>query len=236
MAKGKTGQVNDWLFLYIAGSAPTDDLNGSVNADAGWNIPHFWVGKNTGLLKKVKFHRTKLAYRLEMSLQRSANPAKRNLLFADRYDAELTFVGNPAFKPGMLIYIDATSLGLEGGPFSPTNPEWQSDLGVGGYYRIIDVTHTANSDKFETNLRTIAELTTRDMKLRKVLKEASAKGDTAGAKYLKDLAIGYDEPQTEARQNWEAEMHEWRQTASTDAVRAYDDRMKAQGGGKDWIR
>ena len=171
---GKKGQTSDWLFLYIGGSAPVN-LNGKEFSDKVWNIPHFWVGRNKGILKKVNFSRTKLAYRLEMSAQRGADMAKRNLLFADRYDAELTFAGNPAFKPGMLIYINATSLGLGsaegGGSMSATNPEWQADLGVGGYYRIIDVTHQVSADSFETKLRTISELSTRDMKLREFKKD-----------------------------------------------------------------
>ena len=175
---GKKGQTSDWLFLYMAGDAPVT-LNGKEFSDKVWNIPHFWVGRNKGILKKVNFSRTKLAFRLEASLQRGEDMAKRNLLFADRYDAELTFAGNPAFKPGMFIYINAASLGLgggiDGGPLNPSNPEWQSDLGVGGYYRITDVTHQVNADSFETKLRTISELSTRDMKLRK-FKSAIRKG------------------------------------------------------------
>ena len=164
MKRGHASQVSEWLFMYIGGESPVK-LKGSHGGDKRINIPHFSIGASSGILKKVNLSRTKIPFRLEASLSHASNPAKRNLLYADRYDAELIFVGNPTFKPGMLIFLDPRSLGLGGGGPSSRNPEWRADLGIGGYYRIIDVTHEVSADKFETRIRTIAERTLRDIKI-----------------------------------------------------------------------
>ena len=160
-SKGKSQKPpKEYMFLYVIGSE-SDSLNGDMDQDKSRNIPHFFVGADRGILKQVQFSKTKIKYLLEASLGRNAK-AKSNLLYADRYDAQVVLLGNPGFKPGSLLYIDPRAYGL-GLTKGLGDPQWRADLGIGGYYRVVQVSNEINEDKFETSLKTINEYSTRQM-------------------------------------------------------------------------
>ena len=161
---GSSGQYTQWLYLYVQGGETRNSrLNGSDKEDSKRNIPHYFIGSDKGVVKNISFEKTKIPGKRESLLFKSVQEGttNTNLLFSDRYDANLTLLGNPVFKPGMLIYIDPRALGLG---ISTVNPEpFMYELGVGGYYRIIKVAHTLDDSKFETKIDTISEFSTREI-------------------------------------------------------------------------
>jgi hypothetical protein len=121
------------------------------------------VGADKGIVKNISFSRTKIKNKLESNLLRSKEGGDQNsnLLFADRYDADITIFGNPTFKPSMFLYVNPRSLGL--GITTDDARSYMSDLAVGGYYRITKVSNTLTEDSYETKIDTILELSTRQI-------------------------------------------------------------------------
>lgn len=78
----------------------------------------------------------------------------------DKYDATVTLFGSPIYAPGMLIYIDPVGFGLVS---TLDKAEWATQIGIGGYYRIVNVSTTISEKDFTTQLSTIAELDFRDI-------------------------------------------------------------------------
>jgi len=162
--KGSANQHSQWLYIYVVGGETRNSLlNGKIDEDLDRNIPHYFVGADTGVIKNIDFTKTKIPGKRESLIFRSVNdgPVTDNLLFSDRYDAKIRLLGNPIFKPGMLIYIDPRAMGLGISDISPA--DYMSALGVGGYYRVVRVHSSLDSSKFETELGTISEFSSREI-------------------------------------------------------------------------
>jgi hypothetical protein len=175
-AGGKKGSATikqtEWIYLYTMGSS-SDFLakhKGNSTFNINNDIPHYYIGGQHGILKSVSFSRTNIPGKLEAALASGAEPTRKNLLFQNKYDAQVEIFGNPIFKPGMLIYLDPRGIGLGsidtyGTPTSPTGVDFRYDLGIGGYYRVVNVTNTMSSGIFSTALTTTAELDLRDIRI-----------------------------------------------------------------------
>jgi len=164
IGKGKANQYSQWLYIYVAGGATENSgLRGKIDEDLKRNIPHYFVGADSGVIKDINFSKTKIPSKRESMLLRSKNEGtiQDSLLFADRYDAKVTLLGNPIFKPGMLIYIDPRAMGLGIADIAPE--QYMSDLGIGGYYRVVRVHSKLDSSKFETEISTVSEFSSREI-------------------------------------------------------------------------
>jgi len=162
--KGKAHVYSQWLYVSIAGGQTQNSkLKGKIDDDEEKNIPHYFVGADTGVVKGISFSKTKIPGKRESLIARSKvnGTAADNLLFSDRYDANIRVIGNPVFKPGMLVYVDPRSMGLG---ISDINPaEYMSSLGIGGYYRVVRVNSKLDSNTFETEIKTISEFSSREI-------------------------------------------------------------------------
>ena len=150
--------LRQYYFLYVGGIT-NNTLKGNEKKDKGRGIFHVHLGKDRGLIKKVNFKRTDLPMQREARILGSKDEAASNLLFSDHYNSEITMIGNAIFKPGMLIFINPTGLGLE--PVATTCSQiqgsWSSKLGIGGYYLVTRVESVIEEGKFETVLGLVAE-------------------------------------------------------------------------------
>jgi hypothetical protein len=178
--RGQNNNINssinqtEWIHLYTAGSN-TDALSKTPNTTrSGFNftnnICHIYVGGQKGILKSISFARTQIPGKLESALSSGGDPARKNLLFQNKYDATIELFGNPVFKPGMLLWVDPRALGLGsidtyGTNTSPQGIDFRYDLGIGGYYRIVNVSNELSSGLYVTKLTTVAELDLRDIRL-----------------------------------------------------------------------
>jgi hypothetical protein len=161
----------EWIYLYTVGS--NSDFLAKNKGKSSFNIfndiPHFYIGGQKGMLREVSFSRTQIPGKLEAALSSGASPARKNLLFQNKYDAQVSIFGNPVFKPGMLIYLDPRGIGL-GTPEGidqqdPGGVDFKYDLGIGGYYRVHNVSNEISSGIFTTTLSTTAELDLRDIRI-----------------------------------------------------------------------
>jgi hypothetical protein len=158
--------------LYTVGS--NSDFLAKQKGGSAFNIsndiPHYYIGGQKGVLKSVNFSRTQIPGKLEAALSAGGDPTRKNLLFQNKYDAEIEIFGNPVFKPGMLIYLDPRGIGLGSidtynTSKSPDGVDFRYDLGIGGYYRVVNVSNDIASGVFTTKITTVAELDLRDMRI-----------------------------------------------------------------------
>ena len=162
----------EWIYLYTVGS--NSDFLAKQKGSSAFNIsneiPHYYIGGQKGVLKSVNFSRTQIPGKLEAALSAGGDPTRKNLLFQNKYDAEIEIFGNPVFKPGMLIYLDPRGIGLGSidtysTSKSPNSVDFRYDLGIGGYYRVVNVSNDLANGAFTTKITTVAELDLRDMRI-----------------------------------------------------------------------
>jgi hypothetical protein len=170
---GLSTEWSDWIYVYCQGvkSGRTKNFNGNIEDDANIYLPHFFTGANKGIVKSVKFQKTKLEGQTEAMIERASNhqqnkKVRSNLIFTSRYDATLTLFGNPTFKVGLYVYIDPRSMGI--GISSSFKDRIENDLGIGGYYLIYRAKHTIKDGEYTTELSLIQEYGIREiLKFRK---------------------------------------------------------------------
>ena len=160
--------VEEWIYISIGGS-PLKELANlhRKNKSAVYSqhnnkfgIPHLYIGSQRGILRDISFKRIQIPYRREAVIQKQQSELKRNLLFMDKYDANINVFGSAHYIPGMLVYVDPVGLGL-----TPNldKREWAAEIGIGGYYRIVSVEIKISESEFSTTLVTKSELDFRDI-------------------------------------------------------------------------
>jgi len=176
-ARGQSDSTNssinqtEWIHLYTVGSNNDILANTANDVRSGFNnfnnIAHIYIGGQKGILKNVSFSRTQIPGKLEAALEAGNDKnAKRNLLFQNKYDATIEIFGNPIFKPGMLIWLDPTAIGLgsvETYGKLRYGKSFRYELGIGGYYRVVNVSNELSSGFYVTKLQTVAELDLKDI-------------------------------------------------------------------------
>ena len=148
------GDLKHYIILYDAGSSALPTYIGSqtllYKRNLANNIPHFFIGANKGILKTVSFRKTEVPFLQEARVIDNGDTDFG--LLREKYDCNLSVVGNPHFTQGMKLYIDPTLTGF------PENSGYknivQRELGLGGYYDIVGVTSTIDSQSFDTEVQT----------------------------------------------------------------------------------
>lgn len=126
---------------------PLNDPEG----DAKNGIFHFTYGQDYGLIKSINFSRADQPY-----LKEAKAVGKQTFYlgqFRDRYNADITMIGNNLYYPGMILYI-RPSVEASGTP-SKDKPNFSQISGIGGYYFVHEVESSITEDGYETKLKTI---------------------------------------------------------------------------------
>lgn len=124
---------------------PTIPLN--LEQDESQGIYHYTYGQDYGLVKAINFSRIDQPY-----LKESKAVGQETFYlgqFRDRYNADITMVGNNIYYPGMLLYITPSVEGVLG------EPNFSQISGIGGYYIVIEVESKISEEGYETKLKTI---------------------------------------------------------------------------------
>lgn len=119
--------------------------------DAKNGIFHFTYGQDYGLIKSINFSRVDQPY-----LKEAKAVGKQTFYlgqFRDRYNADITMIGNNLYYPGMILYI-RPSVEASGTP-SKDRPNFSQISGIGGYYFVHEVESSITEDGYETKLKTI---------------------------------------------------------------------------------
>lgn len=152
-----------YMFIY---SYITPHLSppgrGNREEDLARGVHHFYIGAPTGLVKKMTFNKSDIAF-----LRESRFMAQGDLGIAQLgavYNVTVDMIGNTIYYPGMELYIDP--LGIGGTEFG--NPgaggQWNKGktkfsgrsianaMGFGGYHSVIKVQSRIGAGKFQTTL------------------------------------------------------------------------------------
>jgi hypothetical protein len=123
--------------------------------DADLGVYHFTVGEDYGLLKSANFSRIDTPYLKEAK----AVGRKTFYLgqFRDRYNVDITMVGNNIYYPGMMLYIQPSAEAVQtvNSDKPEENPSFAQITGIGGYYFVEKVDSTISEDGYETKLSCI---------------------------------------------------------------------------------
>lgn len=152
--EGITTPVKD-LFNYITIFAETTrgktDKRGIKTDDEKNGIMHYQIGRDRGILKKIKFSKTDMQYIREARFFRHGNDGLMQLSAV--YKVSMDMVGNTLYYPGMEVFIDPRGLLGAGTDFNPTVKNTIANkLGFGGYHLITSVKSSIGPGKFTTTV------------------------------------------------------------------------------------
>jgi len=160
--EGSRTQYKEYMLLQgdtIAPQMPTraNDIATRLAYNSKHSVPTFYIGNNKGLLKSVRFIRNGLPPGMVAeNIIKNADNSAGNLAMAGLYTCRIEMFGNPLILNGMYVYINPRSLGI---PDSITEDIagginkyiWASNVGLGGYYLVNQVTHTLDSRGYTTS-------------------------------------------------------------------------------------
>jgi len=141
-AIGSPGNEEKFLFIY-ASARGRKRLSGDYKKDRKLGIPHFGIGQDAGIVKKIKFQRIDTKYLTEARVVDDKQAGMGQLF--EKYNATIDLYGCPLFRNGQFVYIDPTTVGVD--------RETAQILGLGGYYIITTVEGDLTRDGYETRLK-----------------------------------------------------------------------------------
>lgn len=152
--EGTATPVKD-LFNYITIFAETTrgktDKRGIKTDDEKNGIMHYQIGRDRGILKKIKFSKTDMQYIREARFFRHGNDGLMQLSAV--YKISMDMVGNTLYYPGMEVFIDPRGLLGGGTEFDPTETNSIANkLGFGGYHLVTSVKSSIGPGKFTTTV------------------------------------------------------------------------------------
>ena len=148
--------VND-LYNYVTIYVETPRLKSLKDAkttraeDEAKGVMHYQIGRDRGILKKLKFTKSDMQYIREARFFRHGNDGLMQLSAV--YKVTMDMVGNTLYYPGMEVFIDPLSLF---GADEESDPRVKNSvanrLGFGGYHLITNVRSSIGPGKFTTTV------------------------------------------------------------------------------------
>ena len=150
--EGSLEQMYNYFLVYPVSDNTQYTGEGMFDDDGMKGVYHFGIGRDRGIVKKVKFNKTDIQGLREA---RFFNHGTDGLLqLGAVYKVTLEMIGNTVFYPGMEIFIDPRGLG--GTSFDPTKVNSVAhSLGLGGYHLITKVNSAIGPGKFNTTVEAI---------------------------------------------------------------------------------
>ena len=141
--------THNYLLIYGDQENPYE-LRGNITKDRERGIYHLYFGNEYGLVKKMQFKRD------DMPFMRSANLVANtkgkhdaSKILREKYNVNIEMVGNNLFDVGSKVNIHPT---IPGSGKLETREKVMLDLGVGGYFDIIENSNIIEDGKFSTTL------------------------------------------------------------------------------------
>lgn len=111
---------------------------------------------NKGILKGVTFEREDIPGHAEARLFSDRTSVAGNIALREKYNTKLDLIGTTSLSPGSLFYLDPLPLDL--GWAKGEKRSFARQLGLGGMYRVVNVTSNINFDSagsiWETTVNT----------------------------------------------------------------------------------
>jgi len=130
-----------------------DPLNfrGNYEDDRKRGIPHIFMGRDRGIVKRVTFRKNPIAYDRERRIAEEGKSFDPVVALASLYDVDMETYGNSLFLLGTYFFLLPTGMG--GGLGLPNKAGSLANLmGLGGYYFINKITWSVASGRFTNNI------------------------------------------------------------------------------------
>ena len=148
--KERLNPENVAYYFITSAREGVDSLNGDYSVDIKKNIYHFFLGDERGLLRDVSFSRNDNP-NFTAAQMLDANMGNDNRILRAVYNANIDLYGNNIFVPGMTLYVNPSYPGMR------LQDPILLEIGLGGYYRIVEVTNKIQPGLYTTSLKTTWE-------------------------------------------------------------------------------
>jgi len=123
-----------YLCFHAGNVLPREKMKGIRSEDHNRGIYHFKTGMNKGIIHTITLKRTNATFLPEVKFETSGFDGLKQLI--DVYDVNIKMDGFFNIYPGQYIYVDPAG-------FDPSNNVTNlTELGVGGYCMITNISHT----------------------------------------------------------------------------------------------
>ena len=144
----------NYIIIYVDAARVKTDKLGIKLDDEKNGIMHYQLGRDRGILKKIKFSKSDMQYIREARFFRHGHDGLMQLSAV--YKISMEMVGNTLYYPGMEVFIDPVGLIGAGDDFNPRlRQSIANKLGFGGYHLIDRVKSTIGPGKFTTNVEAL---------------------------------------------------------------------------------
>lgn len=145
----KAGDIHNYLLIYGDQENPYQ-LKGDIDKDREKGIYHLFFGNEYGLVKKMQFKRDDMPFMREANfVNNTKGKHDASKILREKYNVNIEMVGNNLFDVGSKVRIHPT---IPGSGKLETREKVMLDLGVGGYFDIIENSNTIEDGKFSTTL------------------------------------------------------------------------------------
>ena len=145
-------EMENYILIHASVENPWD-LTGDYEEDRQRGVFHIFYGEERGLVKSINFKRVDQPYIRAANIAGNFNDSQGTTkLLRGIYDAEIEMVGNNLFTVGSQLRI-VPSLG--GGGSTEKLTELAEDLGIGGYFLVLEREDEVESGVYNTKLNTV---------------------------------------------------------------------------------
>jgi hypothetical protein len=150
----KIGNMNPELenhyFVYYAGRVqPKEFMTGNRKLDQSRGIFHYILGRDKGIVKNIKLNKTDSPGLKEVRFEQEGYDGLYQL--REIYDVNIDTFANLHTFPGTYIYVEPRGFSPSLGAIDLKKFDL-TDLGIGGYYMIINSEHNFEAGVMSTSL------------------------------------------------------------------------------------
>ena len=150
----KSAEKEFHFFVFYAGRVqPKELMQGNRATDHGNGIFHYLLGRDKGIVKEIKLDKTDSPASLKMvRFEQEGYDGLRQL--REIYDVSINTFANLQTYPGTYIYVEPRGFSPSLGSRDIDLDKFDlTDLGIGGYYMIIESTHEFSSGVMDTSFK-----------------------------------------------------------------------------------
>lgn len=140
------------FFIYGANDFAEPPRNGDSQEDSNDGIYWLVAANENGVTKNIKYSKADTKFLTEARITSGGFSEKKRILWS-LYKANVDMVGNPIFKPGMMVYVTSNAFTSDA-----------EDIGLSGYFQVLKVRNSIQDGKFKTELETIWQKPTKSKK------------------------------------------------------------------------
>ena len=146
----------NYLVFYTARALPVEPYTGDRTIDAARGVHHYATARDRGIIKTIKLNRTEMPHHRETRHAQEGYDGLRQI--RQTYNIDVTTYANFGVWMGQTIFLDPQGWVPYLDPDTSTKfggIKGLSELGIGGYYSIVNTEHSFGPGHFETQFTAV---------------------------------------------------------------------------------